>query len=112
NTGMLAVTVMGLTMSWAKNHVSAIGNIHHFIEVVSVLLTSTVFILLTASLSSETIMQMFTWAIISVVLVMLFVVRPLSIWLPTIGTELTLQVRTLIGWIAPRGIVALTVAGY
>lgn len=112
NTGMLAVTVMGLTMSWAKNHVSAIGNIHHFIEAVSVLLTSTVFILLTASLSSETIMQMFTWPIISFVLVMLFVVRPLSIWLPTIGTELTLQERTLIGWIAPRGIVALTVAGY
>src|SRR5699024_2297339 len=76
------------------------------------LLTSTVFILLTASLSSETIMQMFTWPIISFVLVMLFVVRPLSIWLPTIGTELTLQERTLISWIAPRGIVALTVAGY
>src|SRR5699024_11654888 len=58
------------------------------------------------------IMLMFTWPIISFVLVMLFVVRPLSIWLPTIGTELTLQERTLIGWIAPRGIVALTVAGY
>src|SRR5699024_9031861 len=31
---------------------------------------------------------------------------------PTIGTELTRQEKTLIGWIAPRGIVALTVAGY
>src|SRR5699024_10938699 len=112
NTGMLAVTVMGLTMSWAKNHVSAIGNIHHFIEAVSVLLTSTVFILLTASLTRETIMQMFTWPIIAFVLVMLFIVRPLSIWVPTIGTELTLKEKTLIGWIAPRGIVALTVAGY
>src|SRR5699024_1008519 len=30
----------------------------------------------------------------------------------TIGTELTRQEKTLIGWIAPRGIVALTVAGY
>src|SRR5699024_1687001 len=40
-TGMLPVTVMGLTMGWARKHVSSIGNIHHFIEAVSVLLTST-----------------------------------------------------------------------
>src|SRR5690606_14164024 len=43
---------------------------------------------------------------------MLFVARPLSIWLSTIGTDLTNQEKTLIGWIAPRGIVALTVSGY
>lgn len=111
-TGLLAVTVMGLTVAWARGRVSSIGNIHHFVEGVSVLLTSTVFILLTASLSPVTIMQMFSWPIIAFVLVMLFVVRPVSIWLPTIGTELTRQEKTLIGWIAPRGIVALTVAGY
>lgn len=111
-TGMLAVTVMGLTLGWAKKHVSSIGNVHHFVEGISVLLTSTVFILLTASLSRETIMEIFTWPILLFVLVMLFVVRPISIWLPTIGTELTIQEKTLIGWIAPRGIVALTVAGY
>ncbi|MEI3605675.1 sodium:proton antiporter [Pseudogracilibacillus sp. SE30717A] len=111
-TGMLAVTVMGLTVGRARKHVSSIGNIHHFIEGISVLLTSTVFILLTASLDRETISQIFTWPIIAFVLVMLFIVRPISIWLPTIGTELTNKEKTLIGWIAPRGIVALTVAGY
>src|SRR5699024_7715353 len=111
-TGMLAVTVMGLTMGWARKHVSSIGNIHHFIGAVSVLLTSPVFILLTASLSRETIAQVFTCALLAFVIVMLFVVRPLSTWIPTIGTELTKKERTLIGWIAPRGIVALPVAGY
>src|SRR5690625_1149397 len=111
-TGMLAVTVMGLTLGWAKKHVSSLKNFHHFIEGVSVLLTSTVFILLTASLARETILQIFSWSILTFVLVMLFVVRPISIWLTTIGTELTRQEKTLIGWIAPRGIVALTVAGY
>src|SRR5699024_6908255 len=111
-TGLLAVTVMGLTFRWAQNHVSSIGNVHHFVESISVMLTSTVFILLTASLARETITEIFTWPIIAFVLVMLFVVRPLSIWVPTIGTELTRQEKTLIGWIAPRGIVALTVAGY
>ncbi|MGM8213096.1 cation:proton antiporter [Virgibacillus sp. W0430] len=111
-TGMLAVTVMGLTLGRTKKYVSSIGNVSHFVENVSVLLTSTVFILLTASLPKETILQMFTLPIIGFVVAMLFIVRPLSIWLPTIGTELTSAEKTLIGWIAPRGIVALTVAGY
>ncbi|MFD2629942.1 cation:proton antiporter [Oceanobacillus kapialis] len=111
-TGMLAVTVMGLTLARTKRYVSSIGNVTHFVENISVLLTSTIFILLTASLSRETIAEIFTWPIIGFVLVMLFIVRPLSIWLSTIGTELTKQEKTLIGWVAPRGVVALTVSGY
>ncbi|WP_010648017.1 cation:proton antiporter [Oceanobacillus massiliensis] len=111
-TGMLAVTVMGLTVARIKKHVSSIGSIGHFVENISVILTSTVFILLTASLTRETLTDIFTWPIISFVLIMLFLVRPLSIWISTIGTELTFAEKTLIGWIAPRGIVALTVAGY
>src|SRR5699024_10636891 len=93
-------------------YVSSIGSISHFVENISVLLTSTIFILLTASLSRETIAEIFTWPIIGFVLIMLFIVRPLSIWISTIGTELTNKEKTLIGWIAPRGIVALTVSGY
>ncbi|MGM8216571.1 cation:proton antiporter [Bacillaceae bacterium W0354] len=111
-TGMLAVTVMGLTLARSKKYVHAIGSIGHFMENISIMLTSTVFILLTASLTKETIMEIFTWPIILFVAAMLFIVRPLSIWLSTVGTELTLQEKTLIGWIAPRGIVALTVSGY
>ncbi|ARK22367.1 MULTISPECIES: sodium:proton antiporter [Sporosarcina] len=111
-TGMLAVTVMGLVLGRSKRYVSSIGNVGHFVENVSVMLTSTVFILLTASLARETIAQIFTLPIIGFVLVMLFVVRPLSIWISTIGTELVWREKLLIGWIAPRGIVALTVAGY
>lgn len=111
-TGMLAVTVMGLVLGRTKRYVSSIGNVGHFVENVSVMLTSTVFILLTASLGRETIAQIFTLPIIGFVLVMLFIVRPLSIWISTIGTELVWREKLLIGWIAPRGIVALTVAGY
>ncbi len=110
--GMLAVTIMGLTLARFKKYVHSIGSIGHFMENISVMLTSTVFILLTASLTTETIMNIFTWPIILFVITMLFLVRPLSIWLSTIGTELTLQEKTLVGWIAPRGIVALTVSGY
>ncbi|GAA0428117.1 sodium:proton antiporter [Lentibacillus halophilus] len=111
-TGMLAVTVMGLTMARTKKDITSIGNVSHFVENISVILTSTIFILLTASLTRETILEVFTIPIIGFVLIMLFVVRPLSIWITTIGTELTSAEKTLISWIAPRGIVALTVSGY
>lgn len=111
-TGMLAVTVMGLTLARTKKYVSSIASVGHFVENVSVMLTSTVFILLTSSLPREIIGQVLTWPIIIFVLVMLFLVRPLSIWISTIGTELTIAEKTLISWIAPRGIVALTVSGY
>ncbi|GAB4074024.1 sodium:proton antiporter [Barrientosiimonas marina] len=111
-TGMLAVTVMGLTVAVTKKYIASIANVTHFAENISVILTSTVFVLLTASLTRETIMDMFTLPILGFVLVMLFLVRPLSIWIATIGTELKTNEKTLISWIAPRGIVALTVAGY
>lgn len=111
-TGMLAVTVMGLTMARTKKYIASIGNVSHFVENISVILTSTVFVLLTASLTRDTIMDVFTLPIIGFVLFMLFIVRPLSIWISTIGTELKAPEKTLIGWIAPRGIVALTVSGY
>ncbi|UOQ50674.1 sodium:proton antiporter [Gracilibacillus caseinilyticus] len=111
-TGMLAVTIMGVTLARTKKYIRSIGSIGHFMEDVSVLLTSTVFILLTASLTRDILTETFTWPIISFVVVMLFLVRPLSIWISTIGTELTLKEKALVGWIAPRGIVALAVSGY
>ena len=41
-TGMLAVTVMGITLARMKKYISSIGDIRHFNENISVLLTSTV----------------------------------------------------------------------
>jgi len=111
-TGMLAVTIMGLTLARSKKYVHSLGSIGHFMENISILLTSTVFILLTASLTRDAIMEIFTWPIMIFVIAMLIIVRPLSIWISTIGTELTIEERILVGWIAPRGIVALVVSGY
>lgn len=109
-TGLLAVTAMGMTM--ANLHVASIKDMRHFKENITVLLVSSIFVMLTASLQAETLLRIFDWKIISFVAAMLFVVRPLSIWLSTIGTDLTNKEKALIGWIAPRGIVALTVSGY
>lgn len=109
-TGLLAVTAMGLTL--ANMNITSINEMRHFKENISVLLISSIFVMLTASLSLEVLVGIFNWQIIAFVLTTLFVVRPLSIWISTIGTDLTRQEKTLIGWIAPRGIVALTVSGY
>lgn len=109
-TGLLAVTAMGITM--ANMPISSIKDMRHFKENMSILLISSIFIMLTASLSLDVLAQIFNWHILLFVALMLFVVRPLSIWISTIGTDLTTKERALVGWIAPRGIVALTVSGY
>ncbi len=109
-TGLLAVTAMGIIM--ANMHLSSLRDLIHFKENISVLLISSVFIMLTASLTVETLLEILNWRMLLFVLAMMFIVRPLSIWLSTFRTGLTIQERTLIGWIAPRGIVALTVSGF
>lgn len=109
-TGLLSVTAMGLTL--ANIGISSLNDFRHFKENVSVLLISAIFIMLASSLKMETIIQIFNPHIIGYVLLMMFAVRPLSIFLSTIGSGLTLPEKYLVGWIAPRGIVALTVSSY
>ena len=109
-TGLLAVTAMGITM--ANMHIASISEMRHFKENISVLLISTIYILLTSALTVDVLLQIFSWKLIGFVLLMLFIVRPLSIWVSTIKTDMSVKEKALVGWIAPRGIVALTVSGY
>ncbi|ENH97682.1 Na+/H+ antiporter family protein [Gracilibacillus halophilus YIM-C55.5] len=109
-TGLLAVTAMGMT--FANMGISSLKEMRHFKENISMLLLSSVFILLTSSLTTNTLLDVFRPEIIGYVLLMLFVVRPLSIFISTINSGLSIREKLLVGWIAPRGIVALTVASY
>lgn len=109
-TGLLAVTAMGMVM--ANMHLTTLEDIRHFKENISVILISGIFVMLTASLEPHVLLEVFNPRILLYVAAMMFVVRPLSIWLSTIGTDLTNREKYLVGWIAPRGIVALTVSGY
>lgn len=109
-TGLLAVTALGMTL--ANIGINSLHDFRHFKENLSVLLISAIFIMLAASLEMETIIEIFQPNILGYVLLMMFIVRPLSIFISTFRTELSLQERALIGWIAPRGIVALTVSSY
>ena len=50
------------------------------------------------------------WGGILCVLTLMFVVRPISVGVATIGLPLDLQQRLFLGWLAPRGIVTASVA--
>jgi len=109
-TGLLSVTAMGMTLANMRNN--SLADMRHFKENISIMFISAIFIMLTASLKIEVIEHIFTLKIIGYVVFMMLIVRPASIFLSTIGSGLSLQEKTLVGWIAPRGIVALTVSGY
>ena len=107
--GLLSVTAMGITM--ANSRIASINELRLFKENIAVILVSGVFIILTANLTWETMSQLDMRAF-AFIAAMLFVVRPLSIFLSTIGAGLPWQERLLVGWIAPRGIVAVAVSSF
>ncbi|HEX5513030.1 MAG TPA: sodium:proton antiporter [Gammaproteobacteria bacterium] len=106
--GLLATTVMGVVL--ANVRLSDIDELRRFKEYLTILLVSVVFILITADLKAETLTHL-SWRALALILAVLFLVRPLAIGLSTIGSDMTWQERLLVGWIAPRGIVAAAVAG-
>jgi len=106
-SGLLAVTLMGMWMANRKElHIAEILN---FKEDLTVVLLSGLFILLAARLELPEILALGFTPII-LLLVMQFIARPASIWLSAWGSTLTWQEKTLLSWIAPRGIVAAAVS--
>lgn len=111
--GLLAVTAMGLTMANSKHgHLHILKQLREFKENISILLVSTVFIILTASLTRDSLLAIFDWPLLLSILGILFLVRPISVQTSLLRSPLSMQERALISWIAPRGIVAMTVTGF
>lgn len=106
--GLLAVTVMGVVVG--NMGIPSIDELRRFKEYISLLMVSTVFILLTASLDPSMLAKI-DWRGVALVVAVLFVTRPLTVWLSTVKAGLIWQERALIGWIGPRGVVAAAVAG-
>ncbi|AWW73093.1 sodium:proton antiporter [Erythrobacter sp. KY5] len=108
--GLVAVTVMGVTL--ANRDVSSIRSIHPFKENVAVLLVSGIFILLASSLKWDEL----TYLTASVrpwlfLLALLFVVRPITVLISLLGTDVPWNERLFVAWIAPRGIVLVAISG-
>ncbi|MBX7513846.1 cation:proton antiporter [Qipengyuania sp. GH38] len=106
--GLVAVTVMGVAL--ANMNVSSLRSIHPFKENIAVLLVSGIFILLSASLSIEDI-RYINWPIGLFLLALLFLVRPATILISLLGTNIPWNERLFLAWIAPRGIVLVAISG-
>jgi NhaP-type Na+/H+ or K+/H+ antiporter len=105
-SGLTAVTVMGIFLANANPH--KLHELLYFKEKLSVLLISTLFILLAATITVAD-MQLLDWRAFALVGVVMFVLRPVGVLLSTIGSQLSRNERLFLAWIAPRGIVAASV---
>jgi len=108
-SGLLAVTVMGVTMANAR--LPSLDELKRFKEHVTVLLVSGVFVILAATLKPADIMAL-DWRAAAFIAVIMVVARPLAVMPSLIGTGLSLNERAFIAWIAPRGVVAVAVSGF
>jgi NhaP-type Na+/H+ or K+/H+ antiporter len=106
-SGLLAVTIMGIALA-SQKRVSMEQSLE-FTEHVRMLLISTLFILLTArmNLSDITGLPVATLAFVAIVI---FVARPISVFVSTVRSGLSLRERIFLGAMAPRGVVAAAVS--
>ena len=106
-SGLLTITVMGI---WLANMDDVdVDSILEFKETLSVLLISGLFVLLAARLNFDSIINV-GWGFILVLIAIIFIARPLSVVVSSIGTKLNWREIGLLCWIAPRGIVAAAVS--
>ncbi len=108
-TGLVAVTALGITL--ANVRFAAIEELRRFKEGIAILLVSALFVTLTAGLRTEDFLHFNSRSLVFIA-VMMFAVRPFVVWTATLFSDLNWREKLLVGWIAPRGIVAVAVAGY
>lgn len=103
-SGLLAVVVMGMFLG--NSDLPNLKELLFFKESLSVLLVSILFILLAANISVEDLLLVYNWKTAILLGVIIFVLRPLTVFLSTIGSPLEINEKLFISWVGPRGIVA------
>lgn len=106
-SGLLTVTVMGMWLANAKN--VNIQHILHFKENLTILLITGLFILLAARIELADF-QALGWSALLLFVLMQLVSRPLSIFIATARSLLSLKEKIFLAWVAPRGIVAASIS--
>jgi len=106
-SGLYAVTIMGVTLANMRN--VGIEEIISFKEHLSIFLISAIFIILAARLEISYLIDLGVPAII-LFLVIQLAVRPIMVFLMSIGTDFDWREKIILSWIYPRGIVAAAVA--
>jgi NhaP-type Na+/H+ or K+/H+ antiporter len=107
-SGLLAVVVMGLVMG--NMDLPNIKELLYFKESLSVLLISILFILLAANINLADLQLIYSWETALLFAIIVFVIRPLGVFLSAQGSGLKTKEKVFIGWVGPRGIVAAGIA--
>ncbi|MDT7828870.1 sodium:proton antiporter [Pricia sp. S334] len=107
-SGLLAVVIMGMVMG--NSNLPNLKELLYFKESLSVLLVSILFILLAANINLEDLELIYNWNTVILFLIIVFIVRPLGVFLSTYGSKLKLNEKLFVGWVGPRGIVAAGIA--
>ncbi|QXP69839.1 sodium:proton antiporter [Polaribacter sp. R2A056_3_33] len=107
-SGLLAVVVMGMVLGNGK--LSNLKELLYFKESLSVLLISILFILLAANINMEDLLLLYTWKTVTLFAAVVFVIRPLAVFVSTRNSKLKFNEKLFISWVGPRGIVAAGIA--
>lgn len=107
-SGLLSVVIMGMVLG--NTNLPNIDELLYFKESLSVLLISILFILLAANINIEDLKLVYNWNEVALFATVVFIIRPLSVFLSTIDSNLKLNEKLFISWVGPRGIVAAGIA--
>ncbi|WP_243473437.1 cation:proton antiporter [Winogradskyella sp. MH6] len=107
-SGLLAVVVMGMVIGNSK--LDNIKELLYFKESLSVLLISILFILLAANINYQDLMLLYRWETLALFLAVVFVIRPLAVFVSAQSSTLRTNEKMFISWVGPRGIVAAGIA--
>ncbi len=107
-SGLLAVVVMGMFLG--NSDLPNLKELLYFKESLSVLLISILFILLSANITIEDLLLVYKWETALLLAVIIFVLRPIGVFLSARGSSLKTNEKIFISWVGPRGIVAAGIA--
>ncbi len=107
-SGLLAVVVMGMVLG--NMNLPNIKELLYFKESLSVLLISILFILLSANINISDLELIYNWNTLALFATIIFIIRPLGVFLSAAGSNLKLREKLFISWVGPRGIVAAGIA--
>lgn len=107
-SGLLSVVVMGMVLG--NSNSPYLKDILYFKESLSVLLISILFILLAANINFNELLLIYNWKTAVLFLIIVFLIRPIGVFLSTKGSTLNLNEKLFISWVGPRGIVAAGIA--
>ncbi|MEB3233122.1 MAG: cation:proton antiporter [Leptolyngbyaceae bacterium] len=106
-SGLMTMVMAGLVLR--ASSVPEERLLRRFKGQLTILAVSVLFILLSADLSIASIIALGKGAIITVALLM-FVVRPINIWICTWNSTFNWRQKIFLAWVAPKGIVSASVA--